>query len=109
MCAFACTSVSLRFSVHSSHHSGRSRKRFPVACWLSFFWGVLGRSRWFPDASSSPRTPAGLDEQLDESCDGDVEDKLAPELDDNHGSTNKHEVFSSCTDSSFHPWSDVAF
>ena len=61
MCADAGTSVSSRLSVNSSDHFGRNRKRFP-------------------DASSSLRERAGLEEVLGESCGGDVEDELALEL-----------------------------
>ena len=73
----------------SSNHSGRSRKRFPVAPWFSlfFFWFGLGRSRQCADTPSSLRKLAGLEEVLDESCGNDVEDELAPELDDNPGTT----------------------
>ena len=46
-----------------------------------------GRSRLFPNASSSRRTSAGLEDVLDESCGGDVADELAPEFDDNPGTT----------------------
>ena len=68
MFADASTSVSLRLSVNSSNHSGRSRKRLPAAPWLSFFWfGVVGGSRQCADTPSSLRKLAGLEEVLDES------------------------------------------
>ena len=44
-------------------------------------------SRLFPGDSSSLRSVAGLEDVLDESCGIDVEDELAPELDDNPGRT----------------------
>ena len=67
----AGTSASSRLSVNSSNHSRRSRKRFPAACWLSSLlisFLVVERSRRFPDACSSTRKLAGLEEELDESC-----------------------------------------
>ena len=82
MFADAGTSVSSRLSVNSTNHTGRSRKRFPAACWF--------------------------EEVLDEYCGSDVEDELAPELDDNPGTTTGtkcsvlHRILS-------HSWSVVAF
>ena len=52
-----------------------------------FVFCMWARSRWFPDASSSLRTPAGLEDALDESCGSDVQDELAPDLHDNTGTT----------------------
>ena len=90
MCAGAGTSVFLRFSVISCNHSGRSRRRPSgsrlLSLFLSLFW-VFGDSRQFPGASSWLRSVAGLDDAVDESCGGDVEDGLVPDLDDNPGTT----------------------
>ena len=81
MCAGAGTSVSSRFSINSSNHSGRSRNRSPDAASLSLilflFWGV-GESCQFLGASSSLRSAAGLEDVLDESCGSVVEDELVP-------------------------------
>ena len=90
MCAVASTSGSSRFSVISSHQYGEvsqavSRCLFVVHL-LIFVLGFQGIAS-VSDASSSLRTPAGLEEVLDESCGGDAEDELAPELDDNPGTT----------------------
>ena len=59
-----------------------------------FISGVFGEWRQFPGASSSLRV-AALEEVLDESCGIDVEDELAPDLDDNPGITmgTKFSVF----------------
>ena len=90
MCAGAGTSESSRLSVNSSNHSGRSRNRSPDACslllFLLLFWDVFALRR-FPDACLSLRSVAGLEDVLDESCGGDVEDELVPEFDDNPGTT----------------------
>ena len=97
------TSVSSRFSVNSSNHSGRSRKRFPAACWLFFLKNlVLGLVFWearkrFPDACSSLRKLDGLEEVLEASCGNDVQDELALELDDNPGQQQARH-FPSCTE-----------
>ena len=69
-------------------NSGRSRKRSSEDPLLSLFWflfWVFGGSRdEFPGPSSSLRSDAGLggvlDDVLDESGGGDVEDELVPEL-----------------------------
>ena len=95
MFAGACTSVSSRLSVNPSNHSGRFRKPSSEALTLSLFYflfWVFGESRdQFPGASSSLRSDPGLggvlDDVLDESCDGDVEDEVVPELDDNPRTT----------------------
>ena len=90
MCAGTGVSVSFRLSVNSSNHSGRSRKRSPVAClslFVLFLFCDVVESRRFPGACSSLRCSSGLEEVLDESCSGDVEDELVPELDDNPGTT----------------------
>ena len=93
----AGTSVSSGLSVNFSHHTGRSRKRFPAVPWLSsfLFWflvfgsgrgGRRGYRAGFPalvGKVSSLHKLAGLEEVLCESCGNDVEDELAPELDDN--------------------------
>ena len=75
MCAGASISVSSRFSVNSSNHSGRSRRRS-----FEFSESLAGFRDQFPGASSSLRSEAGLDDVLvdvlDESCDGDVENEL---------------------------------
>ena len=74
------------FSVNSSNHSGRSRQAVSRnLLFVLLFILVLGleRSRQFPDASSSLRKRAGLEEVLDDPCGNDVEDELALELDDN--------------------------
>ena len=72
MCAAAGTSASSRLSVNSSNHSGRSRKRSSEARVLSFL-SFFGESRQFPGAGSAVRSDAGLEDALDESCDGDVQ------------------------------------
>ena len=56
----------------------------------------------FPGVGPSLRSVAGLEHVLDESCGGGVEDELAPELDDNPGTTSGtklsvlHKVFFAC-------------
>ena len=63
--------------------------RSPMGIFLLWVFG--GSHDQFPGAGSSLRSDAGLggalDDVLDESCDGDVEDELVPELDDNPGTT----------------------
>ena len=59
------------FSVNSSNHSRRSRRRS-----FEFSESHAGFRDQFPGASSSLRSEAGLDGVLDESCDADVEDEL---------------------------------
>ena len=51
---------------------------------IFFVWGL-----WViaSISSSSLRPPAGLEDVLDESCGSDAEDELAPEFDDNPGTT----------------------
>ena len=57
-------------------------------CYPSFhFCFGFGESRQLPGAGSSLRSVAGLEDVLDESCGGDVEDELVPELDENPGTT----------------------
>ena len=75
MFASADTSVSSRFSVESSSHSGRFCKLCPAA-----------PLRQFPGAPSLRREPAGFND-LDESSGGDVEEELVLELDDRPGNT----------------------
>ena len=60
-----------------------------------FFVCVFDESRQFPGAGSSLRSVARLENVLDESCGGDVEDELAPEFGDNPGTTRgtKFSVF----------------
>ena len=43
----------------------------------------FGESRQFSGAGPSHRSGAGREDELDESCRGDVEDELAPQFDDN--------------------------
>ena len=95
MCAGAGTSVSSRFSVNSSNHSRRSRNRSSEARLLSLFFlfWVSSGSCQFPGAGSSLRSVAGLQDVLDESCGGDVEDELVPEFDDNPGTTRGTKFF----------------
>ena len=56
---------------------------------LFFFWfWVFGVGlHQFPGACPSLRSDTGLADELDESCGGDVEDELLPELADNPGTT----------------------
>ena len=78
-------------------------------CYPSFhFCFGFGESRQLPGAGSSLRSVAGLEDVLDESCGGDVEDELVPELDDN---PRQQEVRSSpfCIVLSSLVWSGVAF
>ena len=49
--------------------------------------------REFPGAGSSLRSAAGLEDVLDESCGGDVEDEVVPELDEKSRDNNKHDIF----------------
>ena len=44
-------------------------------------------SNLFPGAIPSLRSNTGLEDELDESCGGDVEDEALPELVDNPGTT----------------------
>ena len=89
MCAGAGTSVSSRLSVNSSNHSGKS-------------WRKLS------SANSLLRSGAGLEDVLDESCGGNVEDELVPELDDNPRTTKRYEVFRCCIKSSYLVWLGAA-
>ena len=75
--------------MNSPNHSGRSVKRSSESRLVHLFGegGGFGESRQFPGAGSSLPSGAGLEDVLDESCGGDVEDELAPELDDNPGTT----------------------
>ena len=88
--------------MNSSDHFGCSFLKF------GFGFSLLGGSRRFPDACSSLRKLAGLEEVLEASCGNDVEDELALELDDNPRTTTSttfsvlHRILS-------HPWSVVAF
>ena len=88
MFAIAGTSVSLRFSVNSSNHSGRSHDRPSDVDGFLFLWerreGFFGVSRQFLGARSSLRSVAGLEDVLDEVLRAAIaEDELSPELDDN--------------------------
>ena len=96
MCAGAGKSVSSRFSVNSSNHSEKSRTRTSEARLLSLFFFVLsffGESRQFPSSGSPLRSVAGLERVLDESCGGDVEHELVPELDDNPSCITSSSLF----------------
>ena len=85
MCAGAGTSVSSRFSENSPNRSGKSRNRFPDAPSLSLFYFLFWVFGY--RASCQLRSVAGLDDVLDESFGGEVEDELVPEFDDNPGTT----------------------
>ena len=74
--------------MNSSNHSGRSRKRSPVAPLLTLF------SFWFfvflvncASVLTLLRKLVRLEEVLDESRGNDAEDELAPELGDTPGTT----------------------
>ena len=78
LCADACNSVSSRLSVNSSNHSGRSANgSVDFSCHPSFFlFWVLGvHLHHFRGAISLLRSDTGPEEELDESCGGDVEDE----------------------------------
>ena len=64
-----------------------------VAFLFTLFFVFLKGSPRFSSASSSLRTSARLEDVLEESCGNDVEDELAPELDDNPGTSNGYEMF----------------
>ena len=72
-----------------------------MSFFLFWFWFV-GESRHFPGAGSSLRSDAGLEDTVDASCGGDVEDEFVPEFDDNPGPTRGtkfsvwHEIFFPC-------------
>ena len=68
----------------------------------------MGESRQFPGAGSSLRSGAGLEDERDESCGGDAEDELAPELDDNPGTT-RGRSFPFCIKSSYLVWLGATF
>ena len=76
--------------------------RISVSLFLFLFWFFFGGSRQFPGAGSSLRSVAGLEDVLDQSCGGDVEDELVPEFDDNPGTTRGtkfsvlHTIFFPC-------------
>ena len=62
--------------------------RISIAIPLFILVGVNGFvSRQLPGAGSSLRSVAGLEDVSDESCGGDVDDELLPELVDNPGTT----------------------
>ena len=94
MRAGAGTSVSSRFSVNSSNHSGRSRNQSSdsrVSFLFSFlFWVFEGDPHQFPGAGPLLPSWAGLVE--DKSCNVDVEDERLSELADNPGTTSGAEV-----------------
>ena len=73
---------------------------------MSFF----GEPSQFPGAGSSLRTDAGLEDVLDESCGGDVEDELVPDFDDNP-MDKRYEIFSftyNCLPFFGQPWFLIA-
>ena len=85
MCAGAGTSVSSRFSANFSIIPEGFAIGLPMLdCYpyLNFCFGFFGESRQETGARSSLRSVAGLEDVLDESCGGDVEDDLVPEFDD---------------------------
>ena len=53
----------------------------------------FGESRQFSGAGSSHRTGAGREDELDESCLGDVADELVPKFDDNPRTTRSTKFF----------------
>ena len=127
MCAGAGTSVSSRFSVNSTNHSGKSRNRSSDARLISLFFFLFrffGESRQFPGARSSPRSVSGLEDAVDEYCGSDVEDELVPEFDNNPGTTRGtkfsvlQRIFFPCgvrcgflplAHSKVYPWSSQSF
>ena len=77
MCAGAGTSVSSRFYVNSSNNSGRSRKRSSEARLMSFYFCfefLVNRASFLVRVRDFT-VVLGLEDVLDESCGGDVEDK----------------------------------
>ena len=98
VCGCRGTSVSSRFSVNPSIHSGKSSSIIGLPrlhlC-PSFYWydfGLLNRASFLvPDRPL--RSVAGLDDVLDESCGSDVEDELVPEFDDNPWTTRGTKIF----------------
>ena len=91
LCADACNSVSSRLSVNSSNHSGRSANGsvdfFLSSLFLFLFWVLGVHLHHFRGAISLLRSDTGLEDELDESCGGDVEDEKLPQLVDNPGTT----------------------
>ena len=92
LCADASNSVSSTLSVNSSNHSGRSLTNGPFASRLSSLFSFLFCVFWIDlhhlrAAISSLRFNTGLEDEVDESCGGDVEDESLPELVDNPGTT----------------------
>ena len=76
-----------------------------------------GDPHHFRGASSSLRSDTGLEDELDESCGGDVEDEMLPELVDDPGTTRGTKVsvlhllfgspeFSPCVDDDIDECSD---
>ena len=57
-----------------------------MSFFLFWFWFV-GESRHFSGAGSSLRSDAGLEDTVDASCGGDVEDEFVMGFDDNPGPT----------------------
>ena len=68
---------------------------------------MFGESRQFLGVGLSLRSGAGFEDVLDESCGGDAEDELVPELDDNPG-TPRGTTFS-VLQRIVSPWSSAAF
>ena len=91
LCADAGNSTSSGLSVNPSNHSGRFRKRSSESrlpsLLLFLFWVFLRWSVPLAWSFSSLRSDAGLEDELDESCGGDVEDESLPELVANPGTT----------------------
>ena len=81
LCANAGKTVSSRFTVNSANPqedlaNGRPECStvIPFLVFVLFFEG----SHQFPGAIPSPRSDTGLEDELDESCGGDVEDETLP-------------------------------
>ena len=113
MFADAGTSVSSRFSVRSSNHSRRSRKRFPAAPLLSsfLFWFLVFRlSRGFPNACCEHRHFVNLLDSLNlmNSAATMQKTSLRWNLKTIQGQQQARR-FPSCMQLSSHLWSDVAF
>ena len=92
------------FSVNSSNHSGRSRKRSSEARVVSLFLFLCWVFRWLASVSWC-RIVTSL---WCECCGGDVEDELVPEVDDTPGTAGGTN-FSVLHKSSSRVWWGVAF
>ena len=71
------------------------------------FCFLVNRASFLVPHRSSLRSVAGLEDVLDESCGGDAEDELVPEIDDNPGTTRGTKF--SVLHRIFLLWSGVAF